>query len=189
MGGRRATPKSTAARNMSSAFMPKLRLDIAVSDERLEQAVEAIQVSARTGQIGDGKIFVYRARARRARAHRRKRRRGALRMPLPDTGAKTGATALPFAGIRARCFRTRFAARRGRSARRPPRTTRGSPSMSIGRSAWRNAPIATSTAMCAARRSTRRGISPRSRPKSPIAPRWRRAASWARCFSAAGRRR
>ena len=41
-----------------SAYMPKLRLDIAVSDERLEQAVEAIQVSARTGQIGDGKIFV-----------------------------------------------------------------------------------------------------------------------------------
>ena len=40
-----------------SGQMPKLRLDIAVSDERLEQAVEAIQVSARTGQIGDWKIL------------------------------------------------------------------------------------------------------------------------------------
>ena len=40
------------------AFLPKLRLEIAVSDERLEDAVEAIRASARTGQIGDGKIFI-----------------------------------------------------------------------------------------------------------------------------------
>ncbi len=40
------------------AFLPKLRLEVAVSDERLDAAVDAILVSARTGQIGDGKIFV-----------------------------------------------------------------------------------------------------------------------------------
>jgi nitrogen regulatory protein P-II 2 len=40
------------------AFLPKLRLEIAVSDERLDATVEAISASARTGQIGDGKIFV-----------------------------------------------------------------------------------------------------------------------------------
>ncbi len=40
------------------AFLPKLRLEIAVSDERLDETVEAISASARTGQIGDGKIFV-----------------------------------------------------------------------------------------------------------------------------------
>jgi len=40
------------------AFMPKLRLEVAVSDERVDQAVDAIRTSARTGQIGDGKIFV-----------------------------------------------------------------------------------------------------------------------------------
>ena len=40
------------------AFMPKLRLEVAVSDERADDAVEAIRASARTGQIGDGKIFV-----------------------------------------------------------------------------------------------------------------------------------
>jgi nitrogen regulatory protein P-II 2 len=40
------------------AFLPKLRLDIAVSDDRADDAVEAIRASARTGQIGDGKIFV-----------------------------------------------------------------------------------------------------------------------------------
>jgi nitrogen regulatory protein P-II 2 len=40
------------------AFLPKLRLEVAVSDERADAAVEAIRASARTGQIGDGKIFV-----------------------------------------------------------------------------------------------------------------------------------
>ncbi len=40
------------------AFLPKLRLDVAVSDERADDAIEAIRASARTGQIGDGKIFV-----------------------------------------------------------------------------------------------------------------------------------
>jgi nitrogen regulatory protein P-II 2 len=40
------------------AYMPKLRLEIAVSDHELEPTIEAIRVSARTGQIGDGKIFV-----------------------------------------------------------------------------------------------------------------------------------
>src|SRR5579871_1911313 len=42
----------------SSAYMPKLRLDIAVSDGLMDRAVAAIEASARTGQIGDGKIFV-----------------------------------------------------------------------------------------------------------------------------------
>jgi nitrogen regulatory protein P-II 2 len=40
-------------------FLPKVKIDVAVPDELLEQAVEAIQASARTGKIGDGKIFVF----------------------------------------------------------------------------------------------------------------------------------
>ena len=36
----------------------KLRLEIAVSDHEVEPTIEAIRASARTGQIGDGKIFV-----------------------------------------------------------------------------------------------------------------------------------
>jgi nitrogen regulatory protein PII len=40
------------------AFMPKVRLEIAVSDHEVEPTIEAIQSAARTGQIGDGKIFV-----------------------------------------------------------------------------------------------------------------------------------
>jgi nitrogen regulatory protein PII len=39
-------------------FLPKLKIEIAVSDEQLEQAIEAISMAARTGKIGDGKIFV-----------------------------------------------------------------------------------------------------------------------------------
>lgn len=40
------------------AFIPKLRLEIAVQDERLEDAIAAIRKAALTGKIGDGKIFV-----------------------------------------------------------------------------------------------------------------------------------
>ena len=40
-------------------FLPKLKIEIAVSSEMAEKAVEAISSAAKTGQIGDGKIFVY----------------------------------------------------------------------------------------------------------------------------------
>ncbi|HEY3757926.1 MAG TPA: P-II family nitrogen regulator [Opitutaceae bacterium] len=40
-------------------FLPKIRLEIAVTDGMAGRAVEAISKSARTGKIGDGKIFVY----------------------------------------------------------------------------------------------------------------------------------
>lgn len=39
-------------------FLPKLRVEAAVSDDVLEQVIETIEQSARTGKIGDGKIFV-----------------------------------------------------------------------------------------------------------------------------------
>ena len=39
-------------------FLPKIKIEVAVSDELLEQVIETIQKSANTGQIGDGKIFV-----------------------------------------------------------------------------------------------------------------------------------
>ena len=39
-------------------FLPKLKIDIIIADNLLEQAIEAIQKSAPTGRIGDGKIFV-----------------------------------------------------------------------------------------------------------------------------------
>jgi nitrogen regulatory protein PII len=40
-------------------FIPKLKIEIAVSDEKLEEVVKIIQKAAHTGEIGDGKIFIY----------------------------------------------------------------------------------------------------------------------------------
>ena len=40
-------------------FIPKLKLDIAIHDELLEGVMAAIEKSAGTGRIGDGKIFVF----------------------------------------------------------------------------------------------------------------------------------
>ena len=39
-------------------FLPKVKIDIVVSNEDLDKAVESIQNAAKTGRIGDGKIFV-----------------------------------------------------------------------------------------------------------------------------------
>ena len=39
-------------------FLPKVKIEIAVADERVPVVIEAIEQSARTGKIGDGKIFV-----------------------------------------------------------------------------------------------------------------------------------
>ena len=40
-------------------FLPKTKIEAAVDDSIVEQAIEAIEGAARTGKIGDGKIFVY----------------------------------------------------------------------------------------------------------------------------------
>jgi nitrogen regulatory protein P-II 2 len=39
-------------------FLPKVKLELAVADDRVDQVLEAITNVARTGKIGDGKIFV-----------------------------------------------------------------------------------------------------------------------------------
>lgn len=39
-------------------FLPKIKIEVAVSDDQLDRVVEAISGTARTGKIGDGKIFV-----------------------------------------------------------------------------------------------------------------------------------
>ncbi len=39
-------------------FLPKIKLEIVTSDDLVEQAIEAITKSAKTGKIGDGKIFI-----------------------------------------------------------------------------------------------------------------------------------
>lgn len=39
-------------------FLPKAKIEVAISDDRLDEIVEAIVGSAKTGKVGDGKIFV-----------------------------------------------------------------------------------------------------------------------------------
>ena len=39
-------------------FLPRVRLDVAVAEEQVEKVVTTIKTAVRTGQIGDGKIFV-----------------------------------------------------------------------------------------------------------------------------------
>jgi nitrogen regulatory protein P-II 2 len=41
------------------SFLPKLKIEVAVATEQVDAVVEAIAASAKTGQIGDGKIFVF----------------------------------------------------------------------------------------------------------------------------------
>jgi nitrogen regulatory protein P-II 2 len=40
------------------SFLPKLKIEVAVSTDLVDRTIEAISAAARTGQIGDGKIFV-----------------------------------------------------------------------------------------------------------------------------------
>src|SRR5579859_2850299 len=40
-------------------FLPKIKLEVAIVEDQLDAAVEAISKAAHTGKIGDGKIFVY----------------------------------------------------------------------------------------------------------------------------------
>ncbi len=40
------------------SFLPKVKIELAVGGDMVDQAIEAIQTAAQTGQIGDGKIFV-----------------------------------------------------------------------------------------------------------------------------------
>jgi nitrogen regulatory protein P-II 2 len=41
------------------SFLPKLKIEVAVAADMVDQVIDAITAAARTGQIGDGKIFVY----------------------------------------------------------------------------------------------------------------------------------
>lgn len=40
------------------SFLPKIKIEVVVADDQLERAIEAISGAARTGRIGDGKIFI-----------------------------------------------------------------------------------------------------------------------------------
>jgi len=40
-------------------FLPKIKVEVAIDDDQLDAVIEAISGAAKTGKIGDGKIFIY----------------------------------------------------------------------------------------------------------------------------------
>jgi nitrogen regulatory protein P-II 1 len=60
MAARRATPSSIAAANTRSTFCPRSKSNWSSHDDLKEKTVQAIIGAARTGRIGDGKIFISR---------------------------------------------------------------------------------------------------------------------------------
>ena len=55
-------------------FLPKVKIEVICEDSVVERAVEAIMAAARTGRIGDGKIFISTHRGGDPHPHRRTRR-------------------------------------------------------------------------------------------------------------------
>jgi len=58
-GRQKGHTETYRGREYEVSFVPKLKLETVVQDERVDAIVEAIIKSAATGQIGDGKIFLY----------------------------------------------------------------------------------------------------------------------------------
>lgn len=40
-------------------FLPKIKIEVVISEDIVDEVIESVMKSARTGQVGDGKIFVY----------------------------------------------------------------------------------------------------------------------------------
>ena len=57
MGVRRGTP-NLSKEPYTASFLPKVRIEVVVAPDMLDRVVDAVTSAARTGQIGDGKIFV-----------------------------------------------------------------------------------------------------------------------------------
>ena len=74
-------------------FLPKIKIEVVLADSMVTPAVEAIVKAAKTGKIGDGKVFVSSDRERGSHPHRGNRRAGGLEifLPLPpDSLRRTG---------------------------------------------------------------------------------------------------
>ena len=59
MAGRKGHTEIYRGAEYAVSFLPKLKIEVAVNADVADKVVDAIVAAARTGQIGDGKIFVY----------------------------------------------------------------------------------------------------------------------------------
>ena len=57
-GRQKGQPEIYRGAEYHVSFLPKIKIEVAVTDEMVEQAVETILEAAHTGKIGDGKIFI-----------------------------------------------------------------------------------------------------------------------------------
>ena len=60
-GRQRGQTETYRGREYDIQLLPKLKIEILLSDDRVEPVIDAIIQSAYTGEIGDGKIFLYKA--------------------------------------------------------------------------------------------------------------------------------
>jgi nitrogen regulatory protein P-II 1 len=60
-GRQKGHTESYRGREYDISLLPKLRIEIVVQDDRVEKIVDTISEHAATGEIGDGKIFLYKA--------------------------------------------------------------------------------------------------------------------------------
>jgi nitrogen regulatory protein P-II 1 len=58
-GRQKGHTETYRGREYDISLLPKLRIELVVSDDRVEKIVDVISESAATGEIGDGKIFLY----------------------------------------------------------------------------------------------------------------------------------
>lgn len=61
-GRQKGHTETYRGREYDISLLPKLRVELVVSDDRVEKIADAIAEAAATGEIGDGKIFLYPAR-------------------------------------------------------------------------------------------------------------------------------
>jgi nitrogen regulatory protein P-II 1 len=60
-GRQKGQTETYRGREYDISLLPKLKIEIVIGDDRVEAVIDAIQKSAVTGEIGDGKIFLYKA--------------------------------------------------------------------------------------------------------------------------------
>ena len=58
MADRKVRPRSIAGAEYHVNFLPKVKIELAIPDDLVDQVIEAIMKAGQTGKIGDGKIFV-----------------------------------------------------------------------------------------------------------------------------------
>ena len=81
---RKAIPSCIAVLSMWLISSPNVKVEVILTDEQVEGAVEAIQKAAQTGRIGDGKIFISTVeQAIRIRTGEDRQRSGLIRLSLP----------------------------------------------------------------------------------------------------------